>query len=486
MADAHPSQGAVWNDLGILYYQRGLLEESYGAFARVVRLDRRNVGAIAAAANILLRLERFADALGAAEVGLKQQSQHGPLLEVYACALRGVGRFDEAFDAFDRAIAYGHNRAAMLALKANGQLEIGAFADARATLEKALEAAPDLAAAWHALADIRPFTVNDPMLGTMEHVLAESGNVQAPEPRTLMHFALARAYHKSGDTPNAFHHYEAGNALKRSTLDYDVSSDEDFARERIAAVPAERVRLPSLAGASTRAPIFVLGMPRSGTTLVEQILASHPDVFGAGEIALFDRAIDECGTTDTAALGKRYIALLDAVAPSNKRVVDKLPSNFRHAGLIHLALPNAKIVHCTRDVLDTCWSCYATLFTGRQDFAYDLADIGRYYRAYYALMSHWHRALPPGIMLDVRYEKLIADIGTTARGLLAFCDLPWNDAVLRFYETPRAVRTASYNRVRQPIDATSIGTGQRYYAYLQPLIDIMSQPQRRASAAPSE
>ena len=367
----------------------------------------------------------------------------------------------------------------MLALKANGQLEIGAFAAARVTLEAALEAAPDLAAAWHALADIRSFSLGDPMLATMEHVLAESDNVRDPEPRALMHFALARAYHKSGDTPNAFHHYEAGNAQKRSTLTYDVAADEQFARDRIAQFPLEDMQQPRAPGASARAPIFVLGMPRSGTTLVEQILASHPDVFGAGELSLLDRAIAECGIDDPVALGKRYVALLDTIAPANKRVVDKLPSNFRHVGLIHLALPNARIVHCTRDVLDTCFSCYATLFTGRQDFAYDLAEIGRYYRAYYALMTHWHRVLPPGVMLDVRYEKLVADVGTAARALLTFCGLSWNDAVLRFYETPRAVRTASYHRVRQPIDASSIGSASRYHDYLQPLIDVMTQPQRR-------
>jgi hypothetical protein len=255
---------------------------------------------------------------------------------------------------------------------------------------------------------------------------------------------------------------------------YDVAADERFVRESIAFFTPATMRRLSGAGDPSRAPIFVLGMPRSGTSLVEQILASHPDVHGAGELTLFDRAIDEVGREDPAALGTRYLELLAAIAPLGQRVVDKLPSNFRHVALIHLALPRARIVHTMRDALDTCFSCYVTLFTGRQDFSYDLTEAGRYYRAYEALMAHWRMLLPPGIMLDVRYENLVADLEAGARRLLAFCDLPWNDAVLRYYESARPVRTASYRQVRRPIYATSVGSAQRYRSELQPLVDALS------------
>jgi hypothetical protein len=214
-------------------------------------------------------------------------------------------------------------------------------------------------------------------------------------------------------------------------------------------------------------------MPRSGTSLVEQILASHGDVHGAGELTFFDRAIDEAGTGDLTALGARYIALVDAAAPADKRVVDKLPSNFRHVALLHLALPRARIVHCVRDALDTCFSCYSTLFTGRQDFSWDLTETGRYYRAYAALMDHWRAILPPGIMLDVRYEDVVADFEAGARRLLAFCGLPWDDAVLRFHETPRPIRTASFKQARQPIYATSVRAARTFRAELQPLVDAL-------------
>ena len=228
------------------------------------------------------------------------------------------------------------------------------------------------------------------------------------------------------------------------------------------------------AGDGSRAPIFVVGMPRSGTSLIEQILASHPDVHGAGELLLFDRAIAEAGTDDLAALGGRYLALLDAIAPADKRVVDKLPSNFRHVALLHLALPRARIVHCVRDPLDTCFSCYVTHFTARQDFSWDLAEAGRYYRAYAALMEHWRAILPPGVMLDIAYEDVVGDVEASARRILAFCDLPWNDAVLRFYETSHPIRTASFKQARQPIYTTSVRAADPYRAELQPLIDALS------------
>ncbi len=432
-----------------------------------------SAAALSARTYALLRLDRFDDVIASAERGLAQRPGDGALLEALGCALRAKGRFDEAFAAFDRALEAGHDPAGVLVLKAGGLLETGDFEAARAALERALELAPHNANAWLTLAELRAFAPDDPALARMETLLASSPALRADEPRTMLHFALGKAYHKAGDAVNAFRHFRAGNARKRATFTYDVADDERFARERIAHfTPAAMERLAG-AGDASRAPIFVLGMPRSGTSLVEQILASHPDVHGAGELTLFDRAIDEVGGEDVTALGARYLALVDEIAPGGKRVVDKLPSNFRHVPLIRLALPRATIVHCVRDPLDTCFSAYTTLFTGRQDWSFDLTEAGRYYRSYAALMEHWHALLGPDAMLDVRYEDLIAGVDAGARRLLAFCGLTWNDAVLRYYESSRPVRTASYRQVRQPIYTSSIGSAQRYRAQLQPLIDAL-------------
>ena len=429
---------------------------------------------LAARAYCLLRVERFAEALATAQLGLARRPDFASLAESLGCALRGLNRFDEAFAAFDRALELGADRAAILVLKAGGLLEIGRMAEAERTLEAALAVAPDSAPAWSALVELRAFAPGDPALAAMEDYLATSPNLRAIEPRTHMHFALGKAYRKSGDAPNAFRHFAAGNALKRSSIAYDVADDERTARATIERFSPATMRRLAGGGDASRAPIFVIGMPRSGTSLVEQILASHPDVYGAGELTLFDRALAEAGSGDLTALGARYLALVDEIAPAGKRVVDKLPSNFRHVALLHLALPRARIVHCVRDALDTCFSCYTTLFTGRQDFSWDLVETGRFYRAYAALMEHWRAVMPSGIMLDVSYEDIVAGLEPAARRILAFCDLPWDPRVLRFYETERPIRTASFKQARQPIYATSVRAADAFRDELGPLVAALA------------
>jgi hypothetical protein len=237
--------------------------------------------------------------------------------------------------------------------------------------------------------------------------------------------------------------------------------------------------------------VFVVGMPRSGTTLVEQILASHPAVFGAGELELMPRAVaglraahPEAAFPDLAAmlddadlraLGARYLAGLDRIAPPEAaRVTDKLPLNFVHVGLIHLALPGARLVHVRRDPLDTCVSCYSKLFAGNQPFAYDLGELGRYYRAYTSVMAHWRRVLPPGVLLELDYEAVVADLERAARRLVAHCGLGWDDACLAFHRTERPIRTASALQVRRPLYTEAIGRAAAYAPWLAPLIAALS------------
>lgn len=428
---------------------------------------------LGARAYVLLRLDRFDDALAAADAGVERWPDRGGLHESRGCALRALGRFDEAFAAFDRAYALGGDRASILVLKASGLLEIGAFDEARTVLDAALALAPDNATAWSALAELHAFAGDDPFIAQMEAQLETSPMLRADEPRTIMHFALGKAYHKARDRENAFRHFAAGNARKRATFDYDVAGDEAFARDAIASFTPQTIARLATDGDGSRAPIFVVGMPRSGTSLVEQILASHPAVYGAGERTFFDDAVSRYGRDDVAAVAQSYARAIDAIAPRGKRVVDKLPANYRHVALIHAAFPHARIVHCMRDPLDTCFSCYTTLFTGRQLFAFDLVETGRYFRAYAALMEHWRAVLPRGVMLDVRYEDVVADLPASAARMLEFCGLPWDDAVLRYYETRRPVRTASYKQVRNPIYSSSVGSARAYFDALAPLIEVL-------------
>jgi hypothetical protein len=239
-------------------------------------------------------------------------------------------------------------------------------------------------------------------------------------------------------------------------------------------------------GEQSRLPIFVIGMPRSGTTLIEQILASHPQVFGAGELALFDQAAgalrdslpgqppypdmaEAMSGEDFGKVGAIYLERLTQLAPDAHRIVDKMPGNFLLAGLIHLALPNATIIHAVRDPVDTCVSCYSLLFND-QKYSYDLSELGRYYWHYQSLMAHWHGVLPPGRILDVRYEELIGDLEGVARRIVAQCGLPWDERCLDFHRTSRMVNTPSATQVRKPIYRSSIGRWRRYKALLSPLL----------------
>jgi Sulfotransferase family len=222
-------------------------------------------------------------------------------------------------------------------------------------------------------------------------------------------------------------------------------------------------------GNSSSLPIFIIGMPRSGTTLIEQILASHPAVFGAGELETFSQMANATFEPEPSVLGSRYVAELREHAPHASRIVDKMPTNFMLAGLIHLALPNATIIHAVRNPIDTCVSCFTTHFI-EQPFTCDLAELGRYYRGYHTLMAHWRAVLPPQRFLEVRYEELIDDLETSARRMVTHCGLPWDMRCLDFHRTSRVIRTASASQVRKPIYRSSVGRWRQYEAHLGPLL----------------
>jgi hypothetical protein len=302
-----------------------------------------------------------------------------------------------------------------------------------------------------------------------------------------LHFALGRTAGKAGADAAAFGHFAAGNRLKRATLDYDGAATGDNFARAAAAFDAAFFARHQGAGDASALPIVIVGMPRSGTTLVEQILASHPEVHGAGELpelgalatALAARTggrYPECASAADAAawgeLGADYAAALAALAPDKARVCDKLPGNFSRLGLLRAMAPNAAIIHCRRDPLDTCYSCYSQLFAEGQPFAYEQTELGLYYREYEALMAHWHAVLP-GRILEVRYEDVVGDLEGQARRLLEHCGLEWDPRCLEFHTTRRTVRTASLVQVRQPIYSSSIGRWRRHEKELAPLIEAL-------------
>jgi hypothetical protein len=291
------------------------------------------------------------------------------------------------------------------------------------------------------------------------------------------------------DYSRSFQHLLKGNTAKRSLIAYDEKAAMAFFDRIETVFSREMISAKSGGGDLSPRSIFVLGMPRSGTTLIEQIIASHPMAHGAGELmALNDVVIEaEAGglafpefmsSAEPSAvrrLGASYLEKLGKAAPEGARVTDKMPSNYYYLGLIHLALPNARIIHVARDPVDTCLSCFSKLFSAEQNHTYDLGELGRYYRRYEQLTAHWRRALPPGAFIDVRYEDVVNDIERAARRILSYCDLPWDDRCLAFHQTDRPVRTASATQVRQSIYHSAIGRWRVYEPFLAPFLNALGE-----------
>ncbi|HZS82329.1 MAG TPA: sulfotransferase [Stellaceae bacterium] len=377
--------------------------------------------------------------------------------------------------------------------------EIGRIEEARAQFEHAIAIAPGRALSYPPLIRLKRMTPGDPLLATMEALMRDGRSLTDKEALEL-DFALGKALADIGEHERSFAHLLAGNARKRRSIRYDEASDlERLARIAQAYTPELLQRLSDL-GDPSPAPVFILGMPRSGSTLVEQILASHPKVFAGGERNDFRAAMREAAPDGAASpflgsaakltgetlrrLGSAYLARLAAAearslrrrpeAVRALRITDKMPANFRFIGLIHLALPNARIIHTCRDPIDTCLSCFAQLFADdNQPFSYDLAELGRYYAAYRALMDHWRQVLPEGRILDVQYEDLVADVETHARRIVAYCGLGWADACLEFQHANRPVKTASSVQVRQPIYGSSVGRWRPDDRTLRPLLEAL-------------
>jgi tetratricopeptide (TPR) repeat protein len=403
----------------------------------------------------------------------------------WGLALAELDRFDEAEAKYRCAIevnpgfAGAYNNLGLL-MKAKGRLS-----EASNTIEQAIRLAPRNIAYYNNLSAIRPFAAGDPFLAALEALARNCAALSAAD-QIHLHFALAKAYENTGQPERAFQHLHSGNTLKRRQIAYDEAETLGQMDRLCELISRDFIEAHQGCGEPSSTPVFIIGMMRSGTTLIEQILASHPQVFGAGELHLLDHTIGSIrrdlpghppfpdmvramSAGHFRALGARYLEKIARLAPAAARITDKMTVNFLFAGLIHLALPNATIIHAVRDPVDTCVSCFATHFTEMHAHTYDLAELGRYYRHYRALMAHWQAVLPPGRILDVRYEELIADLEGVARRIVAHCGLVWDAHCLDFHRTERTVRTASAAQVRKPIYTDSVGRWRKYESFLGPL-----------------
>jgi tetratricopeptide (TPR) repeat protein len=481
-----PDLASAHNNLGNALKEQGRLEEGVAACRQAIALQPDYAEACANLGNIFKDMGRLDEAERALRQALAFRPNHAETLSNLGNVLMDHGRVVDAEQVLRRAtvlkpeFAGAHNNLG-LALK-----ELGRFEEARQATETAIRLEPRKAAYYCNLSEIKRFAADDPHVAAMKALAVDEASLSETD-RIAIHFALAKFYEQTGAKSDAFREMISGNALKRRQVSYDEATTLRQ-MERIEAVfsPALMQRYDG-AGLRARTPIFIVGMLRSGTTLVEQILASHPAVFGAGELKLFDRCVGALGQSTPSGnnfpdnilalptewfrdLGELYLTELVALAPRAQRITDKMPSNFLFNGLIHLALPDAVIIHTVRDPVDTCVSCFSRLFSEGQRHTYDLAELGRYYRRYQALMAHWHRVLPAGRILDVRYEDVVADVEGSARRILDHCGLPWDARCLDFHRTERPIRTASATQVRQPIYQTAVGRGGGYAEFLAPLM----------------
>ncbi len=439
--------------------------EAHNAFAVALRQLNRPREALAYFGRALAIDPDFAEAHNNLGATLQQLSQH-----------------NEALRHFEQALAINPDLAEAHHGRGTALRTLGPLDEARRAIERAIERAPRRAEFYRSLGELKEFAPGDAHVAQIETLAGDVGSLSEEE-QTHLHFTLGKMYADLGRHPRSFEHLIAGNALKRRATAYDeraVLAQLEQTRELLG---VEVMRAKKGLGDPSPVPIFIFGMPRSGTTLVEQILASHPEVHGGGELRDFEMAVaslagpdgapPEIGAAELRRIGARYLEGVCALAPKAARVTDKMPVNFRFAGLIHLALPNARLIHTSRDPIDTCLSCFSLLFGGDQPFTYDLAELGRYYRGYATLMGHWREVLPPGVMLEVRYEDVVADVEHAARRIVAHCGLDWHQACLSFHQTQRPVHTASAAQVRQPIYRSSIGRRRPPEPMLKPLLDAL-------------
>jgi tetratricopeptide (TPR) repeat protein len=472
------------------HYRRGdtlmmldRFKEAEAAYRKASDLAPERVEAILGLASAMAAQRIDADVLPLYERARALRPKSAIVLTGYAGALLPLDRHEEALALLEEAVALRPRLPMAWGTLGNLKEQLGDLAGAKQAFLRAVRLAPRRPAYYAGLFNAAKVQPGDPLIARLEN-LVNDGRTLRRQDRIVRLFALAKAYDDTGEKARAFECLLEGNAMKRAMIQHDEAPLLAGNRRIQARLAGPAILAASGRGDPTEVPIFVLGMPRSGSTLVEQILASHPLVHPGGERKDFSKAMRQTWTrrrgefsgdmVDAAALRKLarlYLDALPPLPPGKTRITDKMPGNYRIAGLIHVAMPNARIIHTRRDPVDTCLSCFSKLFGDELNWSYELGELGRHYRQYQDMMEHWEDVLPRGTILDVQYEDVVDDLEGQARRLLDFCGLPWDDACLAFHETKRPVRTASVAQVREPIYRRSVGKWRPEEAVLRPLLE---------------
>ena len=509
----HPADATLHSDLGLTYLRAQRISDAIASLQRAITLDPKLAPAAYNLACALERQRRFNEALAAYAHAVRLAPGLAEAHSRMGNLLHAQGRREEALACFRRATAAAPGTAVgqlnqvkvLMEEEKSGEAEqvlrtittanpgnaeacrllgvvlreSGRFEEAVTWLERAIAADRTQIAAYHDLAYSRKLTASERNVIVRMSDRLQGADLTDHE-RTLLHFSIGKGLDDLGEYAAAIEHFDAGNRLERQGMSFDPARFAALVDLLIARFTPDFLAAHAGRGDPSETPVLVLGMPRSGTTLVEQVLSSHPRVAGGGELRFWNqRAAGVLNATaglldesTVRSLAQDYLAVLHGVAPQAARVVDKMPFNFLWAGLIRLAFPNASIIHCRRNPIDTCLSIYFTRFATRQDFAYDRDDLAFYYRQYRRLMDHWRGLLEPGRFLEVDYEALVDDRATATRQLIAFLRLDWDDACLQPERNTRVVKTASMWQARQPVYRTSVERWRSYEPWLGALRDL--------------
>ncbi len=436
-------------------------------------------------AQILMALRRRSESFAAAERAIEIAQPDPRLLETVASMYIQANDPGRAKPLLYRALELAPNDPGLLYRAALSHFYLNETAEADALLGRVLELAPGNGFAWQVRSGLATQTSDANHIPELRSALARPRLREVDA--MLLSFALAKELEDVGEFAQSFEVLLQANRIKRASLTYDVMNDVKAMQNVMQHYSAEAMQTLR-GGDETPGPIFIVGMPRTGTTLVERILDSHSQVASVGEAVDFPEEMTAAaratyarlGSTDPNLLraslqmdygevGRRYLAAVRDLAGGQRYTVDKLPFNFRYAGLIHKALPKAAIVHLTRDPMDTCYAVFKTSFINAYHFSYQLDELAEYFISYRRMMDHWH-AVMPGVILDVRYEDLVADPQPQCRRLLEHCGLPWEDQVLDFHRSTKPATTASAMQVRRPIYKSSVQKWRNFTRELQPVL----------------
>ena len=455
----------------------GARDHALASYARAVELDPRRADSHCNLGNALFDTRQVEEAIASYRQALALNPGHAQAHAGLAVALRQQRRPEQAEASCRAALAADSGHAEALSLLGELLADRGQFAEAEELFRRVLAINPEFAFAYSSIATHRRMTSDDAdWLRGANALLAK----RLPLGQDIsLHYALGKYYDDLAQYDQAFEHYRQANELtKRYGTRYNGEKLARLVDRTIQRFDTTFMQSCRQHASSSQLPVFIIGMPRSGTSLAEQILASHPDVFGAGELTYWHAAFEALAQAQRAGqqaaavipdLARECLARLGALGQNAQRVIDKMPANFRYAGLIHAVFPEARIIHMQRNPLDTCLSIYFQNFFNIGPYANDLGDLAHYYGQYLRIMSHWRSVLPASALLEVPYEALIEEPESWSRRMVDFLGLPWDPRCLAFHETERVVVTASKWQVRQKISKASIGRWRHYEKFIGPL-----------------